>query len=151
MRFWDILTKSKYLVYKCLSNKEQRAQLLLYVCRIIKVEYVYEKIGINMKAAIRFRYGPPDVISIETIEIPTPKENEMLIKVHATTVNRTDCAILSGKPFVMRYWDRMQRTSICRWSQKSGAVKGWYFRFLPTSKEVCFLYKTCWKKEYFSL
>lgn len=55
-----------------------------------------------MKAAIRLNYGSPDNISIEEIEKPLPKENEILIKVKATTVNRTDCANLRAKPFIMR-------------------------------------------------
>ncbi len=57
-----------------------------------------------MKAAIRRKYGPPDTISIEMVETPVPKENEILVRVHAATVNRTDCAILLGKPFVMQFF-----------------------------------------------
>ncbi len=56
-----------------------------------------------MKASIRRRYGSPDQIKIENIEKPIPKDNEVLIKVHATTVNRTDCANLTAKPFLMRF------------------------------------------------
>ncbi len=57
-----------------------------------------------MKAAIRKRYGPPQVIQIEEIQKPVPREDEILIKVHATTVNRTDCANLTAKPFIMRFF-----------------------------------------------
>ena len=57
-----------------------------------------------MKASIRRRYGSPDQIKIENIEKPIPKDNEVLIKVHATTVNRTDCANLTAKPFLMRFF-----------------------------------------------
>ena len=56
-----------------------------------------------MKASIRRRYGSPDQIKIEDIEKPISKDNEVLIKVHATTVNRTDCANLTAKPFLMRF------------------------------------------------
>ena len=56
-----------------------------------------------MKASVRRRYGSPNQIKIENIEKPVPKENEVLIKVHATTVNRTDCANLTAKPFIMRF------------------------------------------------
>ena len=56
-----------------------------------------------MKASIRRRYGSPNQIKIENIEKPIPKDNEVLIKVHATTVNRTDCANLTAKPFIMRF------------------------------------------------
>ncbi len=57
-----------------------------------------------MKAAIRRRYGSPQVIQIEEIETPVPKDDEILIQVHATTINRTDCANLTAKPFIMRFF-----------------------------------------------
>ncbi|MCB0466267.1 MAG: NAD(P)-dependent alcohol dehydrogenase [Aequorivita sp.] len=56
-----------------------------------------------MKAAIRRQYCAPNQIKIESIEKPVPKEGEVLIKVIATTVNRTDCANLTAKPFLMRF------------------------------------------------
>ena len=55
-----------------------------------------------MKAAIRRKYGTPNSITIEEIQKPTPKDDELLVKVHNTTVNRTDCANLTAKPFIMR-------------------------------------------------
>lgn len=57
-----------------------------------------------MKAAIRRNYGSPDQITIESVERPVPKDNEVLIKVHATTVSRTDCANLTARPFIMRFF-----------------------------------------------
>jgi len=56
-----------------------------------------------MKASIRRKYGSPNQIKIESIDKPIPKDNEVLIKVYATTVNRTDCANLTAKPFIMRF------------------------------------------------
>ena len=56
-----------------------------------------------MKASIRLTYGSPDKIKIENIEKPVPKNNEVLIRVYATTVNRTDCANLTANPFIMRF------------------------------------------------
>jgi NADPH:quinone reductase-like Zn-dependent oxidoreductase len=56
-----------------------------------------------MKASIRRTYGLPNQIRIENIEKPIPKDNEVLIKVYAASVNRTDCAILTAKPFIMRF------------------------------------------------
>src|SRR2546422_3053078 len=55
-----------------------------------------------MKAASRSKYGLPGDLSIKEFDIPTPKDDEVLIRVHATTVNRTDCHVLSGRPFIMR-------------------------------------------------
>ena len=57
----------------------------------------------KMKASIRRNYGLPNQLKIENIEKPIPKENEVLIKIYATTVNRTDCANLTAKPFIMRF------------------------------------------------
>ncbi|MEN2281627.1 NAD(P)-dependent alcohol dehydrogenase [Algoriphagus sp. SE2] len=55
-----------------------------------------------MKAAIRRTYGSHDAITIQEIEDPIPKEDEVLVQVKSTTVNRTDCANLTGKPFIMK-------------------------------------------------
>ena len=55
-----------------------------------------------MKAAVHTRYGPPSVVRIAEVERPSPGQAEVLIKVNATTVNRTDCAYRGGKPFLAR-------------------------------------------------
>jgi NADPH:quinone reductase-like Zn-dependent oxidoreductase len=57
-----------------------------------------------MKAAVRSKYGLPGDLTIKELEIPSPKKDEVLIKVYATTVNRSDCHVLSGKPFFMRFF-----------------------------------------------
>jgi NADPH:quinone reductase-like Zn-dependent oxidoreductase len=57
-----------------------------------------------MKSSYRSQYGPPEVLSVVERAIPAPKDDELLIRVHAATVNRTDCAILLGQPFVMRFF-----------------------------------------------
>jgi len=56
-----------------------------------------------MKAVTYKKYGSPDVLKYEDVEKPKPFDNEVLIKVKATTVNRTDCAQLRAKPFIMRF------------------------------------------------
>lgn len=62
-----------------------------------------------MKAAIYTEYGPPSVLQIKQVEQPIPKDNEVLIRVYAATVNRTDCAMLRAKPFIMRFFLGMRR------------------------------------------
>ncbi len=62
-----------------------------------------------MKAVYRSEYGSPDVLTIREIEKPEPGKEEILIKVYATTVNRTDCAILIAKPFIMRFFTGLFR------------------------------------------
>lgn len=55
-----------------------------------------------MKAAVRYDYGSIDSIKVIDIPIPEPKLDEVRIKVMATTVNRTDLGVLTGKPYLMR-------------------------------------------------
>jgi len=55
-----------------------------------------------MKAIVRDSYGPPDVLELQEIEKPIPKDNEMLIKVHSASVNRADSHGLRGTPFIAR-------------------------------------------------
>lgn len=57
-----------------------------------------------MKAAIHTQYGPPDVVRIRDINKPVPAANEVLIRVHASTVNRTDCGFRSAEYFVSRFF-----------------------------------------------
>lgn len=55
-----------------------------------------------MKAFVYNDYGSPDVLQLKEVPKPIPKDNEVLIRIYATTVNRTDCGFLSGKPFIVR-------------------------------------------------
>lgn len=55
-----------------------------------------------MKAILRYRYGTPSAIVVKDVAKPIPKSDEIVVKVHATTVNRTDCAMLSGIPYIYR-------------------------------------------------
>ena len=56
-----------------------------------------------MKAIVYDKYGPPNMLKLKEIDKPIPGNNEVLIKVHAATVNRTDCARLRARPFIMRF------------------------------------------------
>jgi len=55
-----------------------------------------------MKAAVRSTYGLPGDLRIQELPIPKPKDDELLIRVYAASVNRSDCHTLSGRPFIMR-------------------------------------------------
>ena len=55
-----------------------------------------------MKAVTRIKYCPPENLVVKEIDKPIPKSDEVLLRVHYTTVNRTDCAIVRGKPYLMR-------------------------------------------------
>ncbi len=55
-----------------------------------------------MKAATRTRYGSPAVLEVKEVPKPQPKDREVLVKVYTTTVNRTDCGMLRGKPYLIR-------------------------------------------------
>jgi NADPH:quinone reductase-like Zn-dependent oxidoreductase len=62
-----------------------------------------------MRAVVHDRYGPPDVLRLEDVERPVPKDDEVLVKVHATSVTRTDCSWRSAKPFFVRFFIGLRR------------------------------------------
>jgi NADPH:quinone reductase-like Zn-dependent oxidoreductase len=57
-----------------------------------------------MEAAVYTQYGPPEIVQVMEVKKPIPKNNEVLVKVHATTVNRTDCGFRSAEYFIVRFF-----------------------------------------------
>ncbi len=62
-----------------------------------------------MRAGVYTAYGPPEIVQIKDVARPVPKQNEVLIKVHATTVNRTDCGFRSAEYFIVRFFSGLFR------------------------------------------
>jgi len=62
-----------------------------------------------MKAAVARRYGKPERVKIEQVPTPSPGPGEILVRVRATTLNRTDCGYRAGTPFIIRFWGGLRR------------------------------------------
>jgi NADPH:quinone reductase-like Zn-dependent oxidoreductase len=62
-----------------------------------------------VKAVVHDRYGTPDVLRLEEVARPSPDADQILVRVHATTVNRTDCHRRAAKPFLWRLFSGLLR------------------------------------------
>ena len=79
-----------------------------------------------MLAWVRTSYGGPDVVRLEDVPEPTAGKGELLVRVHATTVNRTDCAYRSGQPSVNKAycgWPRPRARMRVLGSEYAGVVE----------------------------
>ena len=71
-------------------------------------------VTIRMKAIVYSRYGSPDVLQVAEIEKPVPKDNEVLIKVRAASVNPADWHFMRGEPYLMRIMTGLRKPKTAR-------------------------------------
>jgi NADPH:quinone reductase-like Zn-dependent oxidoreductase len=62
-----------------------------------------------MRAVVSDRYGPPEVQRLEEVARPVPDEDQVLVRIHATTVTRTDCGVRAAKPWIVRFFTGLLR------------------------------------------
>ena len=62
-----------------------------------------------MRAVVHDKYGPPEVLRVTDVDRPVPNEDEILVKIHATTVTRTDCGVRAAYPFFARAFTGLRR------------------------------------------
>ena len=62
-----------------------------------------------MRAVVNTEYGGPDVLRFVEVERPVPADDEVLVEVHATTVNRTDCGCRAPWPWFIRLFAGLRR------------------------------------------
>ena len=78
-----------------------------------------------MKAVEYYSYGNADVLEVIDVQKPEPKENEVLIKIMATTVTATECAFRKGDPYMARLFTGLRKPKINRLGEElSGIVEG---------------------------
>jgi len=68
----------------------------------------------RMKAAVITRYGPPDVVQVGEVGRPTPGDNEILVRVRASTVSAADWRIRKADPFIVRFFVGLRRPTKIR-------------------------------------
>lgn len=65
-----------------------------------------------MLASTRAQYGPPEVITLKEVANPIPQAKEILVRVHASSISRTDCGILWGSPWAIRLFTGLIRPKL---------------------------------------
>lgn len=91
-----------------------------------------------MRAAVYKKYGPPEVVKIVDLPKPVPGDKEILLKVHASTVNRTDCGFRSAEYFISRFFSGLFNPKInvlgCEFAGEVESVGKMVNRFKPGDK-----------------
>src|SRR5690606_28379902 len=89
----------------------------------------------NMKAMVYTRYGPPEVVRLQEVDVPAVKPGDVLIKIHATTVNRTDCGFRSANYFISRFFSGLfnpkNKILGCEFAGEIEAIGGDVSNFKP--------------------
>ncbi len=65
-----------------------------------------------MKSIVYTNYGSPEVLKLKSVDKPVPKDNEVLIKIHATTVTATECTFRKGEPYFSRLFTGLRKPKI---------------------------------------
>jgi NADPH:quinone reductase-like Zn-dependent oxidoreductase len=65
-----------------------------------------------VRAAVRTRYGPPEAVRIAEVPSPVPADGEVLVRVHASTVNRTDCGFRAANPWIVRFFSGLTKPKV---------------------------------------
>lgn len=76
-----------------------------------------------MKAIVCTKYGSPNVLQLKEIEKPTPRDNEVLIRVYAALVTPADCAFRKGKPFISRFFSGLQKPKFIPGDEIAGEIE----------------------------
>lgn len=65
-----------------------------------------------MRAAVQTRYGPPEVVAVVDVDPPPVGDRDVLVRVHASTVNRTDCGFRAAHPWIVRFFSGLRRPKV---------------------------------------
>lgn len=91
-----------------------------------------------MKAAVYDQYGPPEVVRIDNVDTPVPGDRDVLIRVRASTVNRTDCGFRSANYFIVRFFSGLfkprNRVLGCEFSGEVESIGSKVTLFAPGDK-----------------
>jgi NADPH:quinone reductase-like Zn-dependent oxidoreductase len=77
--------------------------------------------GIFIKAIVYNKYGLPDILELKEVETPIPEGNQVLVKIHAASVNYGNLALVKGEPFLARLWSGLLKP---KYSIPGGDIAG---------------------------